>query len=158
MQVGVFLSTLAAVGIGFATGAVTATLVAPELFGRQEARIPEAVTARLVATGEFGPTGDLFAARGRVQILEGGDITLLRFTDFAVSNGPHQEVWLIEDDTVSRTSDVRADSVLSLGPLKRGIGDQVYLIPDGVDIDRYPTVAIWGAEFPTLYATAALDG
>lgn len=156
MRVGSFLNSLVSVVAGFVAGAITVQMVAPDLLKPSAERLPEALTARLVAAGNFEGADPVREASGRAQVLDGGDVKVLRFTDFDVTRGPDLEVWLLRDGDVEATADIRAQDVLSLGRLKRMEGDQVYLLPDGLDPTGFAAVAIWGAQFNTLHALAPL--
>mgnify|MGYP000468812702 CR=1 FL=1 len=157
MRWGHFLTTVGTVLAGFFAGVVTVQMLAPDLLNDlQRNRLPDAITARMVGTGAFEDVSSIHKASGRVQLLDGGTLKILRFTGFEVTNGPHLEVWLSKADEVTASQDVRAADVFQLGPLDRIRGDQLYILPEGLDTARYRTVLIWSAEFGTLYGVARL--
>ena len=45
---------------------------------------------------------------------------------------------------------------IDLGDLKGNIGAQNYVIPDGIDLDRYSTVSVWCVRFRVVFGTAEL--
>lgn len=158
MRWGSFLTTVGTMLVGFLAGVVTVQVLAPDLMtDLRRNRLPDAITARVIGAGEFGDVSSIHKASGRAQLLDGGTLKILRFTDFRVSNGPHLEVWLSRADDIGNSRDVRAADIHPLGPLERITGDQIYVLPDGLDTDRYRTVLIWSAEVGTLYGLARLE-
>src|SRR5262249_24056484 len=72
---------------------------------------------------------------------------VVRFTDFATSNGPALYVYLIAADDASDSATVsRVDSV-DLGQLKGNTGDQNYEVPAHVDLTKYRAVTVWCQRF-----------
>ncbi|MEM8788393.1 MAG: DM13 domain-containing protein [Pseudomonadota bacterium] len=142
---------------GFLAGVVSVQMLAPELLNAQERRrLPERLAVRMVAAGDFIGVDSVRRASGRAQLLDAGAMQILRFTEFQVSNAPHLEVWLSQNDAVFGSFDVRAAEVLPLSPLKDSRGDQVYLLPEGLDLNQYRSVLIWSPEFRVLYGVANL--
>lgn len=159
MRFGVFFSTLAAALIGFGTGAVTMRLFTPDLIdARLPESLPDQVTARIIASGAFSGASTIHRAEGTAEILEGDGLVLVRFRDFRVSNGPNLQVWLVRAADVADSRDLRASDVLSLGPLKRVEGDQIYFLPRGLAIADFPLLVVWDEQFGALYATARFAG
>ena len=159
MRWGTFLTTVGTVLAGFFAGVLTVQLLAPDLLNNmQRNRLPDAITARMVGAGAFEGASSIHKASGQVQLLDSGTLKILRFTGFEVTNGPHLEVWLSRSDEIRDSRDVRAAEVYRLGPLEQIRGDQIYILPDGLDTARYRTVLIWSAEFGTLYGVARLGG
>lgn len=119
---------------------------------------------------EPAPTGPVelaagsFVSRNRYSVtgtaatyqLEDGQ-RLLRLEDFESTNGPDLFVYL----TVAGASDddaaLDADFV-DLGVLSGNIGNQNYVIPAEVDLDRYDSVVIWCRRFTTSFGVADLTG
>lgn len=160
MQFRSLISTVLSVALGFIIGVVTVQILAPNLLsgeGRSGERLAGDVSARLVSAGSFYGVDSTRIARGRAQLLDGGDVRLLRFTEFLVSRAPHQEVWLASSKGIRTEADIRLNEVRRIAPLKNGLGDQVYILPDGLDLSNYSTVLIWCAEFGVLSAVAELS-
>ncbi len=158
MRAGNFLTTVFTVLAGFFAGVVTVQVLAPDLLNSgQQQRLPESVTARMLAAGDFGGVDSVRRASGRAQLLDGGDIQILRFTDFNVSNAPNLQVWLSTEAGVTGAGDVRAVDVIPVASLERHHGDQIYVLPDGLDVSRYRSVLIWSPEFGMLYGVANLE-
>lgn len=154
-----FLNTFVSVCAGFIAGVVAVQTVAPDLLETlTRSSLPDAVTARLVSAGDFRDIDTVFRSTGRAQLLDGGEIKILRFTEFAVTNGPNLEVWLSTDAEIAFPEDILIQNVVSLGPLKQTAGDQVYLLPAGLDPREYKTVMIWEAQFGSLYGVVEMAG
>jgi hypothetical protein len=84
-----------------------------------------------------------------IRLARGGRV--LTLTDFEVDNGPDLRLYLVAGP--ARSEDEVRDYV-DLGALKGNRGDQQYELPDGLDLDRYSTAAIWCRAFSVLFARA----
>ncbi|MEM7616695.1 MAG: DM13 domain-containing protein [Pseudomonadota bacterium] len=158
MRAGNFLGNLLTVLAGFFAGVVSVQLLAPDFLNTTlTQRLPDSVTARMLAAGDFSDINSVYRASGRAQLLDGGDLQILRFTDFNVSNAPNLEVWLSTEADITDSSDVRAANVLPVAALERNRGDQIYVLPEGLDVSRYRSVLIWSTEFGVLYGVANLE-
>ena len=76
--------------------------------------------------------------------------------DFKVGPGPAFHVYLVPHLQVRESVDVRGTMYVDLGKLRAFSGSQNYPIPDGVDLNNYPSVVIWCAEFGVLISPADL--
>jgi Electron transfer DM13 len=121
---------------------------------RADEPAPSAVT-RVLRRGEF--MSRAHQGRGQAEVLEltGGE-RVLRLSDFSTSDGPDLEVYLLGSADVARRADLDKAGYLSLGPLKGNIGPQNYVIPAGVDIERYGAVAVWCRRFGVNFTSASL--
>ena len=81
---------------------------------------------------------------------DGSAQRFLRFEQFATSNGPDLNVYLVN----SSTGDV--SDFVDLGNLKGNIGDQNYEIPAGTDLAVYDTVIVWCVRFSANFGDAIL--
>lgn len=129
---------------------------------------PAAGDAAAPAAVESAPSGPIELAAGsfvsRNRYTVSGTATtyeladgqrLLRLEEFASTNGPDLFVYL----TVAGASDddaALAADFIDLGVLSGNIGDQNYVIPADVDLDRYDTVVIWCRRFTTSFGVADL--
>ena len=112
--------------------------------------------AAVIATGSF--TGVAHETRGTAAVYRLADGTrLLRFTDFETSNGPDVRVYLVAASDVTDHATVRRAGFVELGALKGNKGDQNYVIPSGVDLERFRTVTIWCERFSVNFGSAALS-
>ena len=80
---------------------------------------------------------------------------LLRLEDFESTNGPDLFVYLTVAGASDEDDALDADFV-DLGVLSGNIGNQNYVIPADVDLDRYDTVVIWCRRFTTSFGVADL--
>ena len=77
--------------------------------------------------------------------------------DFEVSPGPAYHVYLVPLDTVTLATAVDKTMYVDLGPLRAFKGSQVYEIPSGMDLKKYPSVVIWCEQFNALISPAKLE-
>ena len=111
-------------------------------------------SVRVAYVGSFGPRSH--PAEGTAVVLTDGTQTFLRFDDdFATDNGPDLNVYLHTADPDASVDDLVGDFI-DLGDLKGNIGAQNYVVPDGIDLDRYNTVSVWCVRFRVVFGTAEL--
>jgi hypothetical protein len=111
--------------------------------------------AETLAHGEFH--GVAHEGRGTASIHRLADSTrILRFTDFATSNGPDVRVYLVAVDDAHDNETVRKAGFVELGVLKGNVGDQNYAVPAHIDLATYRAVTIWCKRFSVNFATAPL--
>jgi hypothetical protein len=67
----------------------------------------------------------------------------LRFTEFATSNGPDVQVYLVAAHDATDNNTVTTAGFIRLGALKGNIGDQNYDVPADVDLNTYQAVTVW---------------
>ncbi|MCB1387121.1 MAG: DM13 domain-containing protein [Nitratireductor sp.] len=144
--------------LGFIAGNAFWYLFSPLWIDRE---VSEALPAELmltsVKTGRFHDADGAHKGSGKAEILQGAaGTTLLRLTEFRVTNGPDLEVWLVKAADPKSAADVTAAGWLSLGPLKGNVGDQTYVIPEGTDLGQYGSVVIWCEQFGVLFSPAPL--
>ncbi|MCZ4287777.1 DM13 domain-containing protein [Hoeflea alexandrii] len=145
--------------LGFIAGAGFWYLFSPAFIDRVVSEeLPAGLELTESRSGSFRDVDGAHRGTGTVKVLAnaaGG--TLLRFTEFEVTNGPGLEVWLVENPDPQRSADVSASRWLSLGPLKGNKGDQTYVVPEGVDMTTWGSVAIWCEQLSVLYSVATLS-
>ena len=144
--------------VGFLAGNAFWYLFSPLWIDRE---VSEALPAELMLTsirsGEFRDADSTHRGSGKAAILQGAaGTTLLRMTEFQVTNGPDLEVWLVKADDPKSSDDVKASEWISLGALKGNIGDQTYVIPQGTKIEEFGSVVIWCEQFGVLFSPATL--
>jgi hypothetical protein len=131
------------------TGAVARP---PQSGARASEARPVAVT---LARGEFH--GVAHEGRGTASIHRLTDGSrVLRFTDFATSNGPDVRVYLVAVEDAHDNETVRKAGFFELGVLKGNVGDQNYAVPAHIDLATYRAVTIWCKRFSVNFATAPL--
>jgi hypothetical protein len=113
------------------------------------------------------PAGPVTLASGAFRSLEHGTTgkallirladgsRYLRFESLDTSNGPDLHVYLSE---VPAGPDWHAygERFVDLGKLKGNLGSQNYLIPGGVDLDKYRSAVIWCKRFAVGFGVAPL--
>ena len=117
---------------------------------------PAAATSTVLAGGVVEGVDFIHKGRGKAEILRTGAGTVVRFTDFEVTNGPDLKVYLVKHDNPRSNSDVTESDWVSLGSLKGNVGDQNYSVPADINIADYGSVVIWCEPFAVLFAGASL--
>lgn len=106
----------------------------------------EQTSPKIVSTGNFkGLAGH--NAKGIAKIIQGNDMTFLRFENFEVTNGPDLRVYI--------TSGGDVKNGIHLEKLKGSRGDQNYVLND-IDLGVYDTVVIYCQPFGVYFAEATL--
>jgi Electron transfer DM13 len=130
--------------------------------------LPTAAAAQVATTAgaERAGAGVLLAGtfhsvahetRGTATIHDLGDgRRVVRFTDFATSNGPDVRVYLVAAADASDDETVTRAGFIELDKLKGTEGDQNYDIPADLDLGKYRAVTIWCRRFSVNFATAPL--
>lgn len=67
----------------------------------------------------------------------------LVFENFAVADRPDLEVWLVAADRVKTADDALSAKRVSLGRLKKPVGNQTYRLPQELDVAVYRNVVVW---------------
>jgi hypothetical protein len=97
---------------------------------------------------------------GTVRILQQPDgKRVLTLENLDTSNGPDVHVWLSAADVVEGTAGwFTAGSAehIDLDMIKGNQGNQVYAIPDAVDLARYRSVDLWCVQFSVSFGAAQL--
>ena len=100
----------------------------------------------IIKTGEFeGLAGH--NAKGTAKIIQGNDMTFLRFENFEVTNGPDLRVYITAGGDVHKG--------IQLEKLKGSIGDQNYLL-ENIDLGVYNIVVIYCQPFGVYFGQAQL--
>ncbi len=111
-----------------------------------------------VARGDFVGADSSHSGEGRATLYRSPTgQRILRFTAFNVTPGPDLKVWLVARPAVASSSDVNGTETHDLGVLKGTIGDQNYVVPNDLDLDRYRTVVVWCEAFGVLFASASFE-
>ena len=114
----------------------------------EEAASSESVVTEpeILKIGEFKGIGG-HKAEGTAKILRIGDMTILRFEPFQVTNGPDLRVYLTEDGNIKNG--------IQLDKLKGSSGHQHYYL-ENIDTDVYDTVVIYCQPFGVYFGEAKL--
>ena len=96
-------------------------------------------------------------AKGNAEIIKLSDgKKILRFTDFAVSNGPDVVVYLSSANDANDSDTIKNSDFVLISELKGNIGDQNYEIPGDLDLSKYNSAVIWCRRFGVNFAVAPL--
>ena len=110
---------------------------------------------RALATGSFS-SRSRYTVVGEATTYELDDGSrLLRLEGFESTNGPDLYVYLTVADSDDPDAALDAEFV-DLGLLTGNIGDQNYVIPADVDLDRFDTAVIWCRRFSAGFGAADL--
>ncbi|VEP13877.1 conserved exported hypothetical protein [Hyella patelloides LEGE 07179] len=112
-------------------------------------------TANVIAQGDFVTVEQDHPTEGKAKIIEENGQRYLAFdADFTTAEGPAVKVLLHRSNSVS--VNLNEEDYITIAPLQSFDGTQKYLIPDGVDLDEYQSVAIWCEQFNVTFGYAAL--
>ncbi len=155
---GIVITAIVAGLIGFVAGNAFWYLASPLWIDRVVSEeLPAALKMSTEREGRFADADRTHRGSGMATIFElVGGSSVLRFTDFEVTNGPDLKVWLVKASDVASSSDVTESEWVSLGPLKGNKGDQNYQIPEDVNVDDFGSVVIWCEQFSVLFSVARL--
>jgi hypothetical protein len=125
---------------------------------------PSGSTTKVPAGPVQLATGSLIshehATTGTVRIIQQpGGARVLTLENLDTSNGPDVHVWLSAADVVEGTAGwFTAGSAehVDLGLIKGNQGNQVYAIPEDVDLARYRSVDLWCVQFSVSFGAAQL--
>ncbi|QNE78783.1 electron transporter [Streptomyces finlayi] len=150
----------------FPTAASTRVAQAPTDPSEPAAAAPATPTApaapakpQTLATGEF--ISHEHGTSGTVKVLRLPDGSqTMRLEGLDTSNGPDLHVWI----TDAPVKEGRAGWGVfddgehrSLGKLKGNKGDQNYVLPSGIDLERFSSVTIWCDRFNVSFGAAELS-
>jgi Electron transfer DM13 len=107
----------------------------------------------MIITHEHESSGNVSLVRltdGRVQLV---------LADLATSDGPDLHVWLTDQPVIEGRDGWHVfddGRYVELGPLKANLGNQVYDVPAGTDLDGLTSVTIWCKRFAVSFGAARL--
>lgn len=109
----------------------------------------------LAGQGQFVGADSFHQGSGTAGIYQQGDISVLRFENFDVTNGPDLHVLLVENGQATGRADM--GEYIDLGSLKGNMGNQNYDIPTGTDLSKFGGVMIYCMPFHVVFAIAPLS-
>ncbi|SEO37962.1 DM13 domain-containing protein [Trujillonella endophytica] len=107
-----------------------------------------------LATGSFVSREHETTGTARIVQLADGQV-IVRLEGFETSNGPALYVYLSQNPAEG-TEAAFDDDFVDLGALKGNVGDQNYVVPEGVDATGYTSVVIWCDRFDAAFGAADL--
>ncbi len=112
----------------------------------------------LLSSGEF--VSHEHSTTGTAQIIKlPNGHRQLALSNLSTTNGPDVHVWLSAGPVVEGRDGwytAGGHDFIDLGLIKGNLGDQLYDIPDDIDLSRYPTVDLWCVQFGVSFGAAAL--
>ncbi|TCB97238.1 hypothetical protein E0H26_13285 [Micromonospora zingiberis] len=119
---------------------------------------PSPAGNQLLASGQF--ISHEYETTGTAQVIQLGDgRRQLVLRDFATSNGPDLRVWLSDQPVLEGRAGWHVfddGQWAELDRLKGNQGNQVYDIPDDVDLAKLTSVSIWCKRFSVSFGAADL--
>ena len=109
-----------------------------------------------LATGSFRSLEHSTTGRAIATALADGS-RVLRLEGFETSNGPDLRVYLSAGSSDAFFGREYGQDFVELGELKGNIGNQNYVIPEGVDLARYRNAVIWCKRFSVGFGVATLQ-
>ncbi len=112
---------------------------------------------RVIAQGSFEQGDSTYTIQGKAVITEQNGVRTLSFTDFDVTNGPDLFVYVVSSpspDNNAVKEAVRAGSFINIGELKGNIGNQTYILPPDLTLDKNSVISIWCRRFSRNFGTA----
>jgi Electron transfer DM13 len=80
----------------------------------------------------------------------------IRLTNFRTALRPDLAVYLISAPDAFDNDTVANSKFVSLGRLKGGAEDQVYVVPPEIDVSQYHAVTIWSERYQVNFTTAPM--
>ena len=98
---------------------------------------------------------------GTARVIEQPDGSrVLAIENLDTTSGPDVHVWLSAADVVEGRDGwytAGTAAYVDLGPIKGNQGDQLYEIPEDVDLSRFVAVSLWCVPFGVSFAAAQLE-
>lgn len=109
-----------------------------------------------LAAGDF--VSQEHTTSGEARLVEQADGShVLAVEGLDTSNGPDLRVWLTDQGVDADEWFVYDDGYhVELGELKGNKGDQVYEVPEKVDLDKVTSVSVWCVRFSVSFGAAPL--
>jgi hypothetical protein len=112
--------------------------------------------ALLLAQGDFYNVAHIGQGAASLYEAEGFGL-VLRLEGFSVEDGPDLHVYLTSQNPVENFSGSELPDGFDLGVLKNISGDQIYDIPEDLNLRSYSSVVIWCVPFQVPFIAAYLD-
>lgn len=142
---------------GLALALVRARLLTEDSIAPEESapfELPEGASA--VRRGNFIQTDLWRGAQGNILIYQMPDTSIyLRLEDFRTTRAPDLRLVLTRNPDPYDSMGVRVDYI-DLGVLPYTVGNQTFVIPQGIDFRQYPTLALYSPALNTVISSATL--
>jgi hypothetical protein len=134
----------------------TATPLPTEPPAPTAAPLLQSSASLLVAQGNFYEVAHTGQGQADVYLTESGSL-LLNFSDFEVEDGPELHVYLASQNPIENTEGVALEGAIDLGLLQNITGEQMYILPAGLDLTQYSSVVIWCEPYLVPFIAASLQ-
>lgn len=112
-------------------------------------------TATVLRHGSFYDVDK--SGKGTAQLFQKADGSrVLRFEAFEVSTNVDLFVWLSEASAPKSSADAATAPHIVLGNLKSTVGDQNYVVPADIPLEKVKSIVIWCEPVRTAYGAATL--
>lgn len=115
----------------------------------------EAAASETLYSGSW--TKKTFKSSGTWSIYSEGDATYVKLSaDFRTRNAPDLKIFLSPLAASDTTGNNATDGSVLVAPLTSNAGEQIYLIPDGVNLADYSSILIHCEQYSKLWSAADL--
>jgi hypothetical protein len=121
-----------------------------------QASLFDDASALLIAEGEFYAVAENASGSANIYLMEEGGL-VLRLEDFAVEEGAELSVYLTSEQSIEGVAGEQLEDALDLGELLSPVGDQIYELPENIDLELYHSVVIWSEGQQVAYGAAPLE-
>ncbi|MGI8427278.1 MAG: DM13 domain-containing protein [Actinomycetota bacterium] len=111
---------------------------------------------QLLSQGQFRSLEHETTGRASITKLADGS-RVLRFDNFATSNGPDLRVYLSAGSSDASFGKEYGIDFVELGKLKGNLGNQNYMVPSTVDLSKYSNAVVWCKRFTVGFGVATLS-
>lgn len=117
--------------------------------------LQQGIKETIVASGKFHQVAHKSEGTATIYKMLNGD-NVLHFSDFKAGEGQGLEVYLISASDAFENETVEKSQIISLGALQHIEGNQSYILPKDVDLQKFGAVVIWSTKYRVNFATAPL--
>lgn len=110
---------------------------------------------QLVAAGEFYPVTHAGSGTASIYMLEDGGL-VLSLEDFEVEDGPDLRLFVSDQEPIAEEG-FTPEQAIDLGLLEAYSGDQVYQLPDDLNVSEYQSVLVWCDSYQEPFIAASLE-
>lgn len=110
----------------------------------------------LLFEGEFYDVAHEGSGAAKIYLLEDGSL-VLNLETFAVEEGPELHVYIATQNPIKNSEGVALNGAIDLGPLQKTTGEQMYILPAGLDLTQYSSVVIWCEPYLVPFIAASLQ-
>lgn len=137
-----------------AASALTLGAVAAPAFAEEEAAMSE-TESEILHSGVW--TKKSYKSAGDWSIFQDGDKTYVKLSrDFKTRSAPDLKIFLSPLEARRTSGRNATDGSVLVAPLSSNEGEQIYEIPEGVDLTQFKSILIHCQQFSKLWSAADL--